>query len=102
MSTSPISAAPPERNATLWPRLVFVAGLVVTLALVGLGAVWPSLFSLFALVALPATIIFLVGIFRPAMITDRPKLRVYLWLCVALSIVSWIVEIAWLVTQYSC
>jgi hypothetical protein len=53
------------------------------------------------LVALPATVIFLVGIFRPAIITHRPRVRLYLWLCVALSIVSWIVEIAWLVTQYS-
>lgn len=101
MSTSPISAAPPDSNGTLWPRLESVAGLILTLALVGLGAVWPSLFSLFALVALPATVIFLVGIFRPAIITHRPRVRLYLWLCVALSIVSWIVEIAWLVTQYS-
>jgi hypothetical protein len=101
MSTSPISAAPPGRNGMLWQRLASVAGLIVTLALVGLGAVWPSLFSFFALVALPATVIFLVGIFRPAIITNRPRLRLYLWVCVALSIVSWIVEIAWLVTQYS-
>ena len=88
-----------DRAGTLWARLAFVGGLVVTLALVGLGAVWPSLFSLFALVALPSTVIFLVGAFRPALIARRPKLRLYLWLCVALSIISWIVEVAWLVTQ---
>ena len=101
MATSPLSAATQDRDGTLWARLAFVAGLVVTLALVGLGAVWPSLFSLFALVTLPSPVIFLIGIFRPAIITHRPKLRLYLWLCVALSIVSWIVEVVWLVTQYS-
>jgi hypothetical protein len=99
MSTSPVSAARLHRDAALWVRLTFVAGLLVTLALVGLGAIWPTLFSLFALVALPSPIIFLVGVFKPRIITDRPKIRVYLWICIALSVVSWTWEIAWLATN---
>ena len=99
MSASPVSAAEPNRDGSLSVRLTFIAGLLVTLALVGLGAIWPSLFSFFALVALPSPVVFLVGIFKPRLITDRPKLRVYLWICVALSVVSWVMEIVWLATR---
>ena len=99
MSTSPISAAAPSRDASVLVRLTFVAGLIATLALTGLGAIWPSLFSLFALVALPSPVLFLLGVFKPRFITERPKLRVYLWICVALSVVSWVMEIVWLATR---
>ncbi len=100
MDTSRAPTLAPDQDRTVWRRLAFFAGLLVTLALIGLGAFWPSLFSLFALIVLPAPIIFLVGVFKPRVISDRPKLRVYLWICVALSVASWVAEIAWLATTY--
>jgi len=97
MTTSPSPAAAPGGYCRLWVRLTFLAGLIVTLALVVLAAAWSPLFFLLFLVALPSPVIFLIGIFRPNLIISRPRLRLYLWTCVALSIVSWIAEIVWLI-----
>jgi hypothetical protein len=98
MTTSPSPVAAPRGDSLLWVRLTFLAGLIVTLALVALAAAWSlTPIILLFLVALPSPVIFLIGIFRPNFIMQRPRLRLYLWTCVALSIVSWIAEIVWLV-----
>ena len=78
-------------------RLLYVAGAVVTLALLGLGAIWPTTFTFAALFALPAPAVFLVAAVIPEVLKNRRKLKIYLIVCIALSALSWSAEIAWFV-----
>lgn len=77
-------------------RLLYIAGALITTALVILGALWPTLFSVFALLAIPAPGIFVIATVKPQVLTDMRIVRFYLWVCVILSIGSWGVEILWL------
>ena len=78
-------------------RTLYLAGGLATTALLLLGVVWPTLFTIFALFTLPAPIIFFVAVFNPQILARRRKLAIYLWTCVGLSILSWVAEIAWLI-----
>ncbi len=80
-------------------RLWYAGGALITSALLFLGAIWPSLFTIFALFSLPAPLLFLSGTMKPAIIGNRPRLRIYLWGCVVLAVVSWSMEIAWLASR---
>jgi len=71
-------------------------GALLTTALIFLGASWPSLFSIFALLAIPAPGIFVIAAVKPQILTDMRIVRFYLWACVILSIGSWVAEILWL------
>ncbi len=77
-------------------RLLSVVGLAVTLALICLGGVWPSLFTIIAIPAIPAPILFSVGLLNPMFIGRKPNLRLYLNLCVLASGLAWAVEMSWL------
>ena len=77
-------------------RLAALGGLLAALALVWLGAIWPSLFTVVAIVALASPFIFLAGIVRPALLREWRGIRGYAILCVVLSAACWIVEVAWL------
>jgi hypothetical protein len=77
-------------------RLVALGGFIVTLLLLFLGAIWPSVFTIIALFALPAPLLLAAVIVQPKVIAARPKLRVYLALCIGISILSCIYEAIWL------
>lgn len=77
-------------------RLLYTAGALITTALIILGALWPTLFSVFALMVIPAPGIFVIATVKPQVLTDMRIVRFYLWVCVILSIGSWVAEILWL------
>ena len=76
-----------------WARFLNVMGFLSTTSLIFLGAIWPSLFTVLAILALPALVLFLVAAFRP-----RPRsalVRGYLLGAVVASGLSWIIEFWW-------
>lgn len=81
-------------------RLLYVVGAILTTALIVLGALWPTLFSIFALLAIPAPGIFIIAAVKPHILTDMRVVRFYLWACVILSIGSWVAEILWLIKYW--
>jgi hypothetical protein len=76
-------------------RLLAVLGFVATAELIFLGGIWPSAITLVAIPALPAPFIFAGTIARPALASGRPKLRIYLTLCVVASALAWAFQIWW-------
>src|ERR1041384_3171696 len=67
-------------------RIVAIAGVIATLLLVRLGVLWPSPFTIAAILALPSSLIFLATAFRPALVAGRPNLQTYLWACLIGSV----------------
>jgi hypothetical protein len=80
-------------------RLLYIVGALVTTALIFLGALLPTLFSIFALLAIPAPGIFVIAAIKPEVLAELRMVRVYLWICVALSIGSWVAQISWMVSK---
>jgi hypothetical protein len=72
---------------------------LVTLALVLLGAAWPSLYTIIAIPVIPAVLVFAVALFRPVAVWGRPKIRLYLNLCVAASGLAWLFQIFWVLHE---
>jgi hypothetical protein len=93
MSTS---IAPIAQTNSIVIRLLCLGGALVTVALIYLGGIWPSYFTIVALVALPSPILFLVAVVRTSMIRNHRALRYYLIGCCAASALSWLDEICWL------
>jgi hypothetical protein len=77
-------------------RILFLAGLFVTASLLFLGGIWPSVFTLAAIVALPAPFLFVFLIIRPSFVLSWDKVRHYLAVCIILSVLSWLGELLWL------
>lgn len=75
-------------------RLLSILGLFATAALM-LLAIWPDIYSVPAIMSLPALFVFAVAVFWPAPIWKRFKLKIYLSLCVLVSGLSWISQICW-------
>jgi hypothetical protein len=76
-------------------RLLAFVGLFVTVALIFLGAIWPSYYTIIAIPFIPAPFVFGVLIFRPGLASKRPRLRAYLTLCVAASALTWAFQLFW-------
>jgi hypothetical protein len=85
------------RESTNWARMRLLSflGFLACAYLFYLG-LYPSIFSIAAVFVIPAPFTFLVLIFRPALISNWPKLHIYLWLCVALSSLCALSEVLWL------
>jgi|ERR1700719_1959993 len=77
-------------------RMLSLLGFLACAYLVYLG-LYPSIFSFAALLVMPAILVFLVLTFRPALISNWPRLRIYATGCVALSILCALSEMLWLV-----
>jgi hypothetical protein len=86
----------PDTSKPVRTRLLSLVGLLVTAATIYLGGVWPSLYTLIAVPILPAPFIFATAIVRPAVLLKSPKLRVYLLVCVCVSVVTLIGDQIWL------
>jgi hypothetical protein len=79
-------------------RLLSLVGLVLVLGLIYLGGIWPSFFTLAAILVLPAAFVFPAAIFRPALLSNSPKLRGYLVWSAAISFLSVAYEVVWLIS----
>lgn len=77
-------------------RLLSIGGLLVTAGMILLGGVYPSYFTIIAILVLPAPFAFGALIFRPGLAAKWPKLGIYLAACVAVSAASWLAEFIWL------
>jgi len=77
-------------------RLLSLGGLLITVAMVVLGAIWPSYFTIVAIPVTPAPLTFGAFLFRPELASKWPKVCVYLAVCVAISAASLLVEFVWL------
>jgi hypothetical protein len=75
-------------------RLLSLAGLIATAGLIFLGLLSPY-YGIVALLAIPAPIIFAAAIFRPTVISQRPRLRTYLMLCVVAAAGVWVFQMVW-------
>jgi len=93
MQTSAITNASTTSAGT---RLLCACGVLVTAALIYLGAIWPSLYTLIALPTLPSPIIFLVAVFRPSLVQRHRFVRWYLIACCVVSALTWIYDFWWL------
>lgn len=76
-------------------RLLDGAGFVATCFAIFLGAIWPSLSTIVAILVLPAAVLLLVAIIRPAIVSARPLVRKYVIAAVAVSGLLWIVQACW-------
>ena len=77
-------------------RALSFTGLLASAYLVYLG-LWPSFFSMGAVIVAPAVITFSVLIFRPVLFARWYALRIYLVASVVLSLLSALFELVWLV-----
>jgi hypothetical protein len=77
-------------------RLISVGGLLLTAAMILLGGIYPSYFTIVAIPVLPAPFAFGALMFRPELASKWPKMGIYLAACVAISAISWLAEFVWL------
>ena len=80
-------------------RLLAFVGLCTALGLLFLGLASPY-YGIVALFAVPAPVVFAVLIIRPGLLWNKPKLRVYLNLCVAASGLVWLFQILWQLVRW--
>lgn len=89
------SAATLRGSSTATQRVAASLGFASLLPLFLLGAIWPSPFTLAALLALPAGLVLLLAIARPAVL-QGPVTRTYALAAVFLSPACLLLEIMWL------
>lgn len=77
-------------------RLLSLIGFFVIAALVLLGAVWPSYYSIVAVVMVLPLLLLAAIIVRPAVLEGRSGLRLCLVIAVAISALCWVFEAIWL------
>jgi hypothetical protein len=75
-------------------RLLSFIGLCATSALIFLGLISPY-YGIIAIPAIPAPILFVIAIFRPTLISNGPKLRIYLAVCVSASALASGFQLFW-------
>lgn len=80
-------------RSTIGRRMAFAGG-VVALAAVELYGLWPGLCTIVALVVLPCSILFLIGIVRPQLMI-RPWVRIYGTVATLLSLGAVAYQAGW-------
>jgi hypothetical protein len=61
--------------------------------------IWPSVFTIAAMLVLPSIFIFGAIIIRPAIVAPSPRLRLYLTFSAILSVLCWMFQFVWLAFQ---
>lgn len=79
-------------------RALSFVGLLSTLYLIYLG-LYPSYFSIGALLVVPAALIFVICLFQPQFATRWRYLRAYLRISVGLSLLVALLELIWLLRR---
>jgi hypothetical protein len=75
-------------------RVFCFFGVILTAALLYLGGMWPSLFTIVAIFALPSPILFFIAFIRPSFIKNHLLLKCYLIGCSIAAVLCWLSEIA--------
>jgi hypothetical protein len=81
----------------IWIRLLSLVGLTTTLLCIFLGAIWPSLYTIAALLILPAPFIFIAAIIKTKFFSQSRNVRVYLFFSLGISALCLMDEVSWLV-----
>lgn len=76
-------------------RVYTFMGLLSTGALLFLGALWPSFYSIVAIGAIPSPFFLLAVMIRPGFLLKAPKARLYLLLCLGASAFLWAFQLVW-------
>jgi hypothetical protein len=76
-------------------RLLSLGGLLITVAMILLGAIYPSYFTIIAILLIPAPFGFGALVFRPGLASKWPKMCIYLAGCVAVAAASLLTEFIW-------
>jgi hypothetical protein len=90
MATTTMNSA----GALVRTRLLSLAGLIATGGLIFLGLLSPY-YGIVALLAIPAPVIFATSILRPTVLSQRPRLRMYLMFCVLAAASVWVFQMIW-------
>ena len=77
------------RTELIPKRLLHLMYWLIILFGIGLGAVWPSLYTVGAIFLLPAFLIFAISVVRPRITRAKPILQGYLLSCLLLTILEW-------------
>lgn len=77
-------------------RFLAICGLLLTATMILLGGIYPSYFTIIAILVLPAPFIFGTLVFRPELASKWHKINIYLVTSVAVSAASWLAEFVWL------
>jgi hypothetical protein len=81
---------------SLQVRLLSLGGLLITAAMILLGGIYPSYFTIIAIPVIPAPIAFGALIFRPELASKWHKTGIYLVVSILVSLACWLTELAWL------
>jgi len=80
-------------NITIKSRAICFISLILNLALLFLGVIWPSIFTLLALITPIGIILSIICLFKASLFLDKKWIRQYIYLSIAISIFSWIWEL---------
>jgi len=83
-----------QNQSSGWRRAGFASGLAAVASPTILAGIWPSAHAFLALPALPALVVFVVGIFSPG-IASRAWVRVYGLVAVVLASLAWCLQLCW-------
>ena len=86
----------PGRSARV--RMLSSVGLFVTGCTVLLGSM-PSLYTIIAIPLVPAPFAFGALIYKPGLISQWKRFRIYLTISVVISALAWTTQIVWLATR---
>src|SRR5258708_29258428 len=75
-------------------RLLSFVGFLSTASVVLLGSM-PGLYTIIAIPVIPAPFNFGLLVFRPNLIANWTRLRVYLTVCVVMSALAWTIQFIW-------
>jgi hypothetical protein len=89
-----MTAAKSSPTSSTSVRFLSFVGFFVTAALLFLGVISPY-YAIVAIPVIPAPLVFGVLIFRPTLVSQSPKLRIYLKLCVAAAALTWAFQLVW-------
>jgi hypothetical protein len=97
----PLIAARPLYRATVSGsntrrRLMCGLGALASSALILLGAIWPSPYTIAALVSLPAPVLWLVAMVRPPWLAERPLVGHYLAWSLGTALLCFAFQAVWL------
>ena len=76
-------------------RVGLVLGAIATLPLLWLGFIWPSFYTVLALIVVPAPGLLLAAAVERTLFERHNRLAWYAWGCVMLSVVTVIFALTW-------
>lgn len=81
-------------------RAVALLGLAFCVPLIWFGSIWPSVFSVIALLVLPAAVILIAVAIAPSIASRYPRVTLYALVAAAVSLVCDVFQAWWLATHW--